>query len=248
MSAWLPPPRWRSARPDPHKGAGFGETFLTGGFRGANRLSGHLPFTTRSASRPELSGRVYVRSSAVAQGCRSAHGAGAPDSACHLGSQGDDGDIVVRAGEKSTQPCSNCRVALSQQRHGRSRTLDQHLTKISASALRDPQEFGSSPVLAWRRTRPNQAARSRPLSKVAPSPTAATSAVAFSAPMPGMLVSRRARSSVRAMAANSASKAAIRRSSSSQRVRMSPSRNAIRGLNGLAPQFSRSLSRRRSRA
>ena len=60
-----------------------------------------------------------------------------------------------------------------------------------------PNSFGLPPVVAWRGTRPSHAARSRPLSKVAALPTAATSAVAFSAPMPGMPVSRRARSSVR---------------------------------------------------
>lgn len=67
-----------------------------------------------------------------------------PDSACHLG----------------------------QRRHGRSRTLDQHLAKIPVSALRDPQESCSSPVLVWRGSSPNQAARSRPRLDVRSIPSA----------------------------------------------------------------------------
>ena len=47
-----PLPRWRAARPDPCKGAGREEPSCAGGFRNSDRLSGHLPFTTRGSSRP----------------------------------------------------------------------------------------------------------------------------------------------------------------------------------------------------
>ncbi len=51
MSARGPLPRWRSARPDPHKGAGLVGPFCARGFRDTGRLSGHLPLTTRSLRR-----------------------------------------------------------------------------------------------------------------------------------------------------------------------------------------------------
>jgi hypothetical protein len=77
-----------------------------------------------------------------------------------------------------------------------------------------PSSLGVPPVVAWRGTSPSQAARSRPRPKVRPSPIAATSAVAFSTPTPGMVASRRAAGSLRAIPANSSSRAAIRRSRS----------------------------------
>ena len=40
-------PRWRSARPGPHKGAGVDAPFYAIGFQNTGRLSGHLPRTTR---------------------------------------------------------------------------------------------------------------------------------------------------------------------------------------------------------
>jgi hypothetical protein len=65
------------------------------------------------------------------------------------------------------------------------------------------------PVEYSRGTSPSHAARSRPLSKTVPLPTAATSAVAFRAPIPGISQSHRQASSRLAVAASSASNAAI---------------------------------------
>ncbi len=45
-------PRWRSARPDPHNGAGVDAPFCAKGFQHTGRLSGHLPFTTRRHRKP----------------------------------------------------------------------------------------------------------------------------------------------------------------------------------------------------
>jgi hypothetical protein len=73
-----------------------------------------------------------------------------------------------------------------------------------------PTKRGFPPVVIWRGTSPSQAARSRPRANASPLPIAATSAVAFSTPMPGMVASLRALALARACVANSLSKAAIR--------------------------------------
>src|SRR5271156_3578990 len=93
-----------------------------------------------------------------------------------------------------------------------------------------PTSRGLPPVVTWRGTSPSQAARSRPRAKLCPSPMAATNAVAFSTPIPGIVASRRAAGSLRARAANSLSKAAIRRSSSRHSARISSTSQRIRGL------------------
>ena len=59
---------------------------------------------------------------------------------------------------------------------------------------------------------------------------AATSAIALSAPMPWMIVSRRAFSSVRAYSANSASGGAMRWSRNCQRWRTSATSLRMRGV------------------
>ena len=81
------------------------------------------------------------------------------------------------------------------------------------SRLLIPSSFGLPPVVNCRGTRPSQAARSRPWSKLSAWPTAATRADATIAPKPGIVVSRRALSFSFAHRMNSVSKAAIRRSS-----------------------------------
>src|SRR5208337_4486087 len=53
-----------------------------------------------------------------------------------------------------------------------------------------PSSFGLPPVVNCRGTRPSQAARSRPWSKLSAWPTAATSADATIAPKPGIVDSR----------------------------------------------------------
>src|SRR3954469_18027670 len=60
-----------------------------------------------------------------------------------------------------------------------------------------PSSFGLPPLVICRGTNPSQAARSRPRPKVSALPIAATSAVAFSGPIPGIVNSSRAASSVR---------------------------------------------------
>ena len=68
------------------------------------------------------------------------------------------------------------------------------LRKYLLPRLVMPSRRGLPPVVACRGTSPSHAARLRPRAKVSASPTAATSAVALRAPIPGMLVSRRAAS------------------------------------------------------
>ena len=95
--------------------------------------------------------------------------------------------VLGWARDSSPRSHAQPRVALPDRRHGGSRALDQHFTQIPAAALGDPEKRGFPPVVACRGTRPSQAARSRPRAKVRASPTAATSAVAFNAPMPEWL-------------------------------------------------------------
>lgn len=109
------------------------------------------------------------------------------------------------------------------------------LRKYLLPRLVMPSRRGLPPVVACRGTSPSHAARLRPRAKVSASPTAATSAVALSAPIPGMLVSRRAASSRFASTANSASNAAILSSSASYRVSMSSIRSWIRELSSPVP-------------
>src|SRR5215203_710716 len=54
-----------------------------------------------------------------------------------------------------------------------------------------PSSRGFPPVVAWRGTSPSQAARSLPRANVSALPIAATRAVAFITPTPGMLARRR---------------------------------------------------------
>jgi hypothetical protein len=53
-----------------------------------------------------------------------------------------------------------------------------------------PSSLGLPPVVAWRGTRPNQAAKPRPRAKASPFPIAAVRAAAFSTPMPGIVAKR----------------------------------------------------------
>ena len=126
-------------------------------------------------------------------------------------------------------------IASAQGRQGRPSTLYQHLPQVFAASFSDPNRRGLPPVVACRGTSASHAARLRPRAKVSASLTAATSAVALSAPTPGMLVSRRAASSRFASTANSTSNAAILSSSASHRVSMSSIRSWIRELSSPAP-------------
>jgi hypothetical protein len=77
-----------------------------------------------------------------------------------------------------------------------------------------PTRRGLPPVVTCRGTKPSQAARSRLRAKLSPWPMAAISAVAFNTPTPGMVIRRRAVSSLRVHSANSLSNTAMRRSNS----------------------------------
>ena len=114
MSAQCPPPRWRSARHDPHKGAGLGGPFFAGGFRNADQLSGHLSLTTRSSARP-----AGFRAGACSSTGRLRHGfiispvpQKRPDSAGHLRGKGDDSDVGMGAHKQRTQPGAYGRIRL----------------------------------------------------------------------------------------------------------------------------------------
>src|SRR6478672_1739149 len=72
-----------------------------------------------------------------------------------------------------------------------------------------PSNFSLPPVVCCLGTSPSQAPKSRPRLNAAPSPTAATRAVALSTPTPGIVTNRRAVSSWRAMATNSPLSASI---------------------------------------
>ena len=143
MSAQRPPPRWRSARHNPHKGAGLGGPFCAGGFCNADQLSGHLPFTTRSSLRPAV-----FKTGACSSTGRLRHGfiispvpQKRPDSAGHLRRKGDNSDVGMGAHKQRTQPGAYCCIRLRQCWHGRSRALDQHLAQVSTAALCDPEQL-----------------------------------------------------------------------------------------------------------
>src|ERR1700735_1379514 len=84
-----------------------------------------------------------------------------------------------------------------------------------------PSSFGLPPVVNCLGTKPSHAARSRPWLNLSARPTAATRAEATIAPIPGIVVNRQASSFSFAQRTNSASKAAIRRSSSAHSRRAS---------------------------
>jgi hypothetical protein len=65
------------------------------------------------------------------------------------------------------------------------------------------------PLERWRGVRPIKAANSRPLAKDATSPTVATTAVAITGPTPGIVINRRAFSSVLTVTTNFSSITAI---------------------------------------
>jgi hypothetical protein len=66
------------------------------------------------------------------------------------------------------------------------------LRKYLLPRLVMPRRRGLPPVVICRGTNPSQAAKSLARAKVAPLPIAATNAVAFSTPMPGIVARRRA--------------------------------------------------------
>jgi hypothetical protein len=70
------------------------------------------------------------------------------------------------------------RLALGQRWHGRSGAVDDSIRRYLFPRLLMPSSFGLPPVVCCFGTSPSQAPRSRPRLNAAPSPTAATKAVA----------------------------------------------------------------------
>lgn len=132
-----------------------------------------------------------------------------PDDSDHLGSERNHDCIGVSAREKTSQPLAEPGIATAQCRQDRTRALYQHLARVLAAAFGDANRRGFPPVVACRE---QARARQQGLGPARRSerPTAAASAVALRAPIPGMLVSRRADSFCFASAINSASNMAKR--------------------------------------
>lgn len=230
MLALWPLPRWRSARPDPHKGS-VSKAILRRRFSG-RRLTVRpsafhysqfiapggvfttcaFPYVLCCCHRDRL-----VASLMVEQG---------PHGSLHLRGQCDDSDIGMAACKKASQPRPDCGVALCQRGHGGSCTLNQHIAQVSATAA-DTQELGSSAGGSLTRHEAQPCCKVAFLGERRCVADRSNQCRGVQRPDAGNSVKRRPRTSARAMAANSASKEAMRRSSSSQRVRMSPSRNAI---------------------
>ena len=98
--------------------------------------------------------------------------------------------------------------------------MDQKLAEILVARLLISTRRGLPPVVTCRGTKPSRAAaKSRPRAKLSPWPMAAISAVAFDTPIPGMVMRRRAASSLRTHSASSLSSSAMRRSNLAQVVR-----------------------------
>lgn len=222
MSAQWPPPRWRAARPGPHKHVGLEEPLFA---RLPERrstvrpssLSSRRPHGPAPASRSpvrvdvcDVSGvsrlRLPLEAHALPQRC--------PGDPSELGGERDDHGVVVRPRQQTSQPLAGRVLSFSHRGQRRSRPVDEEPAQVGVPRLLMPSSFGLPPVVCWRGTRPSQAARSRARVKVLPSSTAARRAVAVIVPMPGIDTRRRAASSARACSTNSRSSAAMRRSRS----------------------------------
>src|SRR5206468_12195040 len=116
---------------------------------------------------------------------------------------GDGCCVLVNASDETAKPDTQRLVAGQQRRHCRTCAVDQQPAQVKTlPRLLMPSSRGLPPVVICRGTKPSQAARSRPRANVPAVPIAATSAVAFSTPMPGIVASRRAAASALALATN----------------------------------------------
>ena len=103
-----------------------------------------------------------------------------PDNPGQFVGQGHHHSVGMRPCQQATQPCA---VALLARKGMAARApWISSLRRYLLPRLLIPSRRGFPPVVAWRGTSPNQAARSRPRAKVLPLPIAVTSAVAFSTP------------------------------------------------------------------
>lgn len=131
---------------------------------------------------------------------------------------------------RSHRPRASERSARGGQR--RPRPVDQQGAEISVAALGDAEQplLAAGRVCARRQSHPGRQVPA--LVKADASPTAATSAVAFNTPTPGISQSRRQSAVCLATAANSSSNAAIRSSNSRPSARNSSIRRRMRGDKG----------------
>gem|GEM_PF-2138258 len=109
------------------------------------------------------------------------------------------------------------------------------LRKYRLPCFEIPINLALPPVVTCRGTNPSHAARSRPLPKLLPVPTAATSAVAIVGPMPGISISLCISASVLASALISASMAATRSLITSNSDAMSVRSRSILGERSAVP-------------
>ena len=112
-----PPPRWRAARPGPHKHVGLNEPLFLPGFRNAARPSGHLhcppadlmdprrslAFRSGSTSR-DVSGVSRLQLSLEAHALPQRR----PGDPGELGGERDDHGVVVRPRQQASQPSTGC--------------------------------------------------------------------------------------------------------------------------------------------
>ncbi len=245
-------PRWRSARPDPHNGAGLKGHFAPEVFGTPIDCQAHLPFTTHSSSHPAAFCQVRISICLMLL---------SPGSSCSF----------ARGGARPTRFAPSLRP-MRRRRHWnggvqeglaatprlRCRSLPTRAWRIArpesascagiCAALRDAQELWSStgggltrheaPTMLQGRVPWRTSLRRRPQRPV-PWRSAPRCRECRQTPSPHVGSGH---------AANSASKEAMRRSSSSQRVRISSSRNTMRGLSATASVSSNSPSKNRSRA
>ncbi len=247
MSALWPLPRWRSARPDPHKGAGLVGHFAPEAFgtpidRQATFLSALAAhYTRRSLCLTRVS--MCLRPPLLAWAYSFARGAATPRRFVPSSPPVRRPRHWNGCGQEASQPQPDCRVAFCQRGHGGSCLFDQHLAQISAFhqfrltassglARHKPQPCGEvAPLLERRRVTDRSDQRSRVQRSHAGN--------ACQAPRPLVGLGHIRKLSVKG------SDAAVQ---FVQRARMSPRRNAMRRLNSLPPESRKSPSKWRRRA
>lgn len=105
--------------------------------------------------------------------------------------------------EQSAKPATERRRGIGQPRQGSPGLLDGQFAEYLLPRFVIPSNFGLPPVVTCLDIIRGQAERSRPRLNGTPSPIAATNAVAFITPMPGMVARRWAAGSLRAILADS---------------------------------------------
>ena len=224
-----PRPRWRSARPSPHKQHGIIAPFFDQGSRTPVDCQAISLFPTRKPPRSVRRRRLCRQGHqlVIKSLSSSQHG---PRDPHELVGERHHCNILMSAGQQSLCPTAQRCIALGQVWQCSPRAMDEQPSKVLVASLADPGRRGLPPVVDWRGTRPSHAARSRPRAKELALPTAAIRAVAIVTPTPGMDVNRRASSFSLAQDTNSASKSAMRRSSSCHCAIMSAINVRIRRL------------------